>query len=80
MLIQHHWESTCLPCKFEPCNLVLDHLAEQQILYAFATRLMRCFEPRLIVAVDGRLPEKLDKASKIHRIVIVGLEKLIIDL
>lgn len=41
---------------------------------------MRGLEPVHIVAVDGRLPEELHEASKVERIVRVGLQQLVVDL
>ena len=41
---------------------------------------MRHLEATLVVAVNRRLPEKLDEPSEVQCVVIVRLEQLLIDL
>ena len=65
---------------FEPGDQIVDHFAEEKLIDRFAASLVRCFEPVLVVAVDGRLPEELDEAGKVQCVIVVGPQKLRVDL
>ena len=41
---------------------------------------MRCLEPQLIVAEDGRLPEELHETGEIECVILVWFQKLRVNL
>ena len=65
---------------FEPGDQIVDHFAKEKLVDRFAARLVRSFEPVLVVAVYGRLPEELDEAGKVQGVIVVRPQKFRVDL
>lgn len=66
--------------QLKPSHQVLNHFAKQQLFESFASSFMRHLETALVVAVNRRLPEKLDEPREVQSVVIVRLEQFLINL
>ena len=80
VVIQDSLVAAGLCSHFEPGDQIVDHFAKEKLVDRFAARLVRSFEPVLVVAVYGRLPEELDEAGKIQGVIVVRPQKFRVDL